>query len=113
MSWPKWLTRPAATPVAAPAMVTVRVYGDHDTIVIEGAITHRWEAAAEGDLLAFSDGTVLKIEYGSAWQITVLHDGASTVLVKWCDGDGDTDVATLSGPIEWVVLGSEIATVTR
>jgi hypothetical protein len=62
----------------------------------------------EGDLLAFSDGTLLRIlpGEGGGWRITpVVHGSAGVVSVETPSGDR----VTLTGRFLWVVHGRDWA----
>jgi hypothetical protein len=66
-------------------------------------------------LLAFSQGTVLRITYTDkgVWRITLVCGVASIVQapeeVYLYDEDNYSDVATVPGPVAWVVCGEHIA----
>lgn len=103
--------------------MTITVYGSSDDLIeIEGDIREEFYAidigqSDEGGLLAFSDGTVLRIAYtdDGVWRITPVHTGLCTfniVQAVSADDDNYSDRATLSGEtISWVVLGSKIASI--
>jgi hypothetical protein len=62
----------------------------------------------EGDLLAFSDGTLLRIVSGEdgGWQVAlVVHGTAGVVSVETPSGDR----VTLTGEVLWVVHGRDWA----
>lgn len=94
-------------------MIIVRGYSD-DLIEVDGDITEEFYALKpEGenpDLLAFSDGTVLAVNYANdgIWRITPLTRGTATLTVEQAlvDGPSYSDVASLDGPVRWVVLGT-------
>lgn len=92
------------------AKIQITGYSD-DLIEIEGTIEEELVAlhdGAEGDLLTFSDGTVLRINYskGGIWRITLVAQG-SAVMTKdenpEDDDDRYSDVVTLEGDIKWIV----------
>lgn len=104
-------------------MIEVHGSGD-DLIEIEGAIEEEFPyddrgCEKAGDLLAFSDGTVLRIRYSDegVWRIELLHrsQAGNDVVIAQCpvdDPDRYTDRATISGAgldIRWVVRGDAIA----
>jgi hypothetical protein len=98
--------------------MSVTVYGaGDDCIEIEGEIVEEFDALGraddkEGGLLAFSDGTVLRIRYAGVWRIELVVKGSSDFELVSCpedDEDNYSDRATLNGEIEWVVLGNQIA----
>src|SRR5262245_25421899 len=85
-----------------------------DLIAVEGAISEEftYEDEEKGDLLAFSDGTVLRIKYTDAgiWRITpvLLQAGGALLNIEQApEGDESnySDRATLTGDISWVVQG--------
>lgn len=93
---------------------TVTVYGASDDLIeVEGTIDEEFSVGADGNLLAFSDGTVLRIQHTDVWRITpvVVPDQGLLSIVQCPENDEDnySDRATLTGNILWVVLGSEIA----
>jgi hypothetical protein len=87
----------------------IRVEGASDDLIeIGGDISEEFYLQNDkGDLLAFSDGTVLRIEFGDPWRITPIVRGnaALTILLAAEHDDEGTDVATLDGDIAWVVHG--------
>ena len=83
-----------------------------DLIEIEGDIREEFSALHNGpddaSLLAFSDGTVLRIHFNEhgTWRIAPVYRGTGTLTIdQAAEGDGATDKATLTGPITWVVHG--------
>jgi hypothetical protein len=79
-----------------------------DLIEIEGDIREEFylQDDDEGDLLAFSDGTVLRIAYSGPWRITPVVRGSAELTIQQVDEDDEgTDTATLSGEVRWVVHG--------
>lgn len=104
--------------------MSVTVYGVSDDLIeVEGDITAEFSypESAEGGvgvLLAFSDGTVMRVTWmanwaeGGVWRITEVTHGAGTVdhvPAPEDDEDNYSDRATLHGHIRWVVLGTEVA----
>jgi hypothetical protein len=97
-------------------MAKVEIYGSSDDLIeIDGDISEEFYALSEDDggLLAFSDGTLLRIAYDNdgMWRISpVLVGSAIYEMVQATDPDDDySDHAWLTGDIEWVVLGSKYA----
>lgn len=96
----------------------VTVYGSSDDLIeVEGGIREEFTYAEEdrdGDLLAFSDGTILRIQYEQTgiWRISPVVNGSSELSIKQAPEDDDSnysDRATLSGPVAWVVQGIAFA----
>lgn len=91
--------------------MTLTIYGASDDLIeIEGDIREEFYAIeAEAHILAFSDGTLLSVEYDQhgIWRIRRLAVG--TAVYKHTEAiEADTfysDRAELNGPIGWVVLG--------
>lgn len=93
---------------------TITVYGASDDLIeVEGAISEEFTAiGAMPRLLAFSDGTVLRVTYGDVWRIAPVSLGASSVDIQHAPEDDEevrSDRATLTGDIRWVVCGTDIA----
>lgn len=100
---------------------TVQVYGASDDLIeVDGAIseefgyTYRRPEDDNGDLLAFSDGTLLRIRYTDSgiWRITPVAYGSATFSMTQATEDDEqnyTDKATLEGDLRWVVHGSSWA----
>jgi len=67
-------------------------------------------ASEKGDCVSFSDGTIARIDYsqGGLWKISVVKEGTSK-LEKFEATDPDSreysDRLTLSGEVEWAVIG--------
>jgi len=104
---------------------TTTIYGASDDLIeVEGDIreefTYRASPITEdgaGDLLAFSDGTILRVAYTAegVWRITPVVRGNADLNVDAApedDEDNYSDRATLSGlssPMTWVVQGVAFA----
>lgn len=95
-------------------MTTVKVYGQSDDLIeLDGDLQDEigcYGADDEnGSLVAFSDGTVLRITYGANnegfWRITRLVVGTAeyTHTPGQDDVDDYSDVVTLEGDIKWAV----------
>lgn len=99
----------------------ITVYGaSDDCIEVDGDISEEFSyqgrgyGQATGDLLAFSDGTILRIEFTreGVWRIAlVVHGSADLSIEQAPEGDEEnySDRATLSGAV-WVVQGVAYAT---
>lgn len=90
--------------------ITVFGYSD-DLIEVDGDIRDEFPIKDDtpdgGDLLAFSDGTLLRITYtkDGIWRITPLVRGSAELGIEQApDNGGYSDRATLSGAV-WVVHG--------
>lgn len=89
----------------------IKVYGCSDDLAyLEGGM---WEEVY-GQYLAFSEGTVLRVTYGKGdrgiWTIVLFRHGKAVVSIQEChDDDADvcSDIATLEGEIEYVVVSNE------
>lgn len=81
-----------------------------DCIEVEGDFQAEFYATEDGgDFLAFSDGTVLHVEYTNAgiWRINKVESGAAKYSKTEATNSEDdyTDKVTLIGEIRWVVCG--------
>ena len=95
--------------------MSVTVYGASDDLIeVDGDIveefTYDQNQITEGNLLAFSDGTVLRVVYSRSgvWRITTVASGTATVTVTQAPEDDDdnySDRATVDGDVRWVVQG--------
>lgn len=94
--------------------MAITVYGaSDDIIVVGGDISEEFyekHANDQGDILAFSDGTVLRVAFdpdGSGnWRITPLAQGSAKLTIVQTSAEDDTDRADLDGAtITWVVHG--------
>lgn len=94
--------------------MSVTVYGASDDLIeIEGDIRAEFDIDRGGKLFAFSDGTIIQIEWTSfgVWRITPLTKGTGELTIVTApidDDDNRTDRATLDADIRWVMRGSEI-----
>lgn len=93
----------------------VAVYGASDDLIeLRGAVEEEFNYQSgshndnEGDLLAFSDGTVLRIRHDAPWRITPVARGTAVLHVEQATDEEGTDKATLTGDIRWVVQGVAI-----
>ncbi len=96
----------------------IEVYGASDDLIeVDGDISEEWSALSDGasddgGILAFSDGTVLRVAYSpeGIWRVTPLARGTSLAGIRQCaatDDDSDySDRATFDGEVAWVVFGS-------
>lgn len=99
-----------------PATKTVRITGASDDLIeIDGDISEEFSGNdEEGDLIAVSDGTVLRISYtrDGIWRIVPVVHGSAKLTITQAPEDDDrnyTDEAVLTGDVRWVVHGSELA----
>lgn len=96
--------------------MTVQITGASDDLIeIDGDLReefgyndHRNSSDNRGDLLGFSDGTLLRIKHDSegTWRITRLRTGSAAFHLEQAEEGDRTDVATLDGDVAWVVHGS-------
>lgn len=96
-------------------MITLTGHSD-DLIELDGDLYEEWPYGAaesdDGDFVAFSDGTVLRIWYGDAgvWRITPVVRGMALVGIEQAPEDDEenySDTATLTGAL-WAVHGVAI-----
>jgi hypothetical protein len=97
---------------------TTTIYGASDDLIeVEGLVTEEFsyhEREDEPSFIAFSDGTVVRIEYTDAgvWRIAPVRRGRGTLHIEQAPEDDEknyTDRATLIGDVEWVVYGHAFA----
>jgi hypothetical protein len=97
--------------------MSLTVYGSSDDLIeIEGDISEEFTYAREdrdGDLLAFSDGTLLRIEYCETgiWRIAPVVGGPQLTIEQATESDDAnySDRAILSASPRWVVQGIAFA----
>jgi hypothetical protein len=97
--------------------MSITVYGASDDLIeIDGDIREEFPYAGDdhaGDILAFSDGTVLRIAFdldrSGNWRITPLAHGSAKLTIAQTVEEDDTDRADLDGDIKWVVHGTGMA----
>ncbi len=95
----------------------ITIYGASDDLIeVEGDIDEEFNALGDEapQLLAFSDGNVLRIVYSGTgvWRISpvVYGSGEVTIVQAPEDDDGNySDRATIDGQLQWVVFGSAFA----
>ena len=99
----------------------IHVYGASDDLIeVEGDIVEEFSYSDDedrGDVLAFSDGTLLSVEYtrDGIWRISPLSRGSAEMTITQAvsaDDDEYSDKATLDGDIRWVAHGVGWATRT-
>lgn len=96
--------------------IEIIVYGASDDLVeLDGYIREEFSYGDEeaGDLLTFSDGTILRVLYTASgvWRITPVVDGSAELTIKQAPEDDEenySDRATLTGDIAWIVHGGEV-----
>lgn len=100
-------------------MTTTITGASDDLIEIDGDLSEEFGYDGtpddRGDLLGFSDGTLLRIHRDGegVWRITRLKPGTALFALEQADHDGRTDMATLDGDIAWVVHGSSFTSKRR
>lgn len=85
-----------------------KIYGASDDLIeLEGQISEEFNGGGdEGDILAFSDGTLLEVLYDKdgIWRIKQLAAGTCVFAHKAGSVKDDTpDEAVLTGDLKWVV----------
>ena len=97
----------------------LRVYGSSDDLIeIDGDINEEFVYDGEGGFLAFSDGTLLAVEYSDTgiWRFGPLNHGSAEYANDAAtedDGHRDnylpaySDIVTLQGDFLWVVYGRQ------
>jgi hypothetical protein len=99
--------------------MSILIYGASDDLIeVDGDLSDEFTYMSRtdghnGDLLAFSDGTILRIQFTDTgvWRITPVVGGAGYLnIVQAPEGDEDnySDRATLDGAV-WVVHGISYA----
>lgn len=92
--------------------MSITVYGASDDLIeVDGDISEEFPylehdtTPGGGDLLAFSDGTILRVAFGTdGWRIAPVCRGSSPLTIEQhTDGEEGTDKATLDAA--WVVHG--------
>lgn len=110
-------------PLANERSSMLTIYGASDDVIeVDGDISEEFTYlgkrhhpnSGDGDLLAFSDGTVLRVTFTASgvWRIApVVRGSADLVIDQAPEGDDSnySDRATLSGAV-WVVHGVDHAT---
>lgn len=100
--------------------MSLTVYGASDDLIeIEGDIdeefSYKDDDASQGDLIATSNGVVLRVEYGQAgvWRIrpVVGAEKVEIILAPEDDESNYSDRAVISGDVRWVVQGVALAKV--
>jgi hypothetical protein len=91
-----------------------------DIIAIGGGLNEEFYYDAgrrgdqKGDILAFSDGTVLRIAFDpdgtGNWRITPVVKTPARLVIEQATGEDGTDKATLDGHVIWVVHGIGMVT---
>jgi hypothetical protein len=99
-------------------LMKVTIYGASDDLIeVEGDIEEEFNPPEDGEptFLAFSDGTILRVEYGAKesafWRITPVWKGSATYSKTEATNEDDdySDRVTLEGTFKWVVCGSHWA----
>ena len=92
----------------------ITVYGASDDLIeVEGDIREEFDIDGGGELFAFSDGTIIQVEWTKVgvWRITSMVKGSGelTIVQAPVDDDRDrTDRATLHADIRWVLRGNDL-----
>lgn len=90
-------------------MQTTITGASDDLIELEGQLHEELNPRGdEPSLLAFSDGTILEVEYDKdgIWRVRQIAKGACEFALKAGSVEDDTpDVATLTGELRWCVMG--------
>lgn len=95
------------------ARVIITGFND-DLIEVDGDISEEFNALdgddENGSLVAFSDGTLLRIVYprSGVWRITPVAAGTAELTIEQApedDADNYSDKATVVGDVAWVAHG--------
>jgi len=90
-------------------MSEVIVYGFSDDLIeVEGEINQEFYLGTdEGGYLAFSDGTLLRVDYDGDWNISLKASGKSSYHNEPPADNGSdySDIVTLTGDFKWVLFG--------
>lgn len=92
----------------------IRGHSD-DVLCVEGDLTDEFYPGNKPGYLAFSDGTLLSVQYtGGFWRVNRLQEGAAAFTkVEATDPDDEySDRVTLEGDIKWVVFGERLERIT-
>lgn len=96
--------------------MSVTIYGASDDLIeVEGQVREEFSYDDDQDnLLAFSDGTVLRVHYDrdGVWRITQVEYGASEFQKEEAptkDEDNYSDRVTLTGNLTWCLYGTGLA----
>ena len=97
-----------------------KVYGASDDLIefdgdVRGEVgNYGTDEAEHGELLIFSDGTLLEAKYGKAdmavWGITVIKGGELLKDIIPCsdeDADPHSDIALFNDGLKWAYAASE------
>lgn len=97
-------------------MTTVRITGASDDLIeIDGDIREEFtfhDQDGDGDLIACSDGTVLRVQLDARgdWAIGIVYRGtADLTLTPASERETYSDEAVLRGDVRWVVQGTVVA----
>jgi hypothetical protein len=95
----------------------IKVSGASDDLIeIDGDISEEFNPRERDELLAFSNGVLLRINYSKSgvWRIQPITKTECVEIVPAPEDDENnySDVATISEPVQWVVLGTERALVS-
>jgi hypothetical protein len=104
------------TPAEELQASAVTVYGASDDLIeLGGDIRAEFDAYREGEVVAFSNGTLLRVRYEDTgiWRITLLSGEAYIVPAPADDEDNYSDRATITGPVKWVAFGDQVAYAPR
>lgn len=99
--------------------MSVTIYGASDDLIeIEGDIREEFTPPYDEEaLLAFSDGTVLRMRYSDSgvWRIAPVISPGELTIVQAPEDDEDnySDRATINAPMLWVVMGTQMSGVRR
>ena len=97
----------------------IKVWGNDDLIEVEGDIVEGFYLAdGDDNVLAFSDGTVLRAVHSDSrvWRITQLAEGTGRLVLTQCPENDEyhcSDVAEVHADIAWVVHGMTFETAEK
>lgn len=98
-------------------MAKVTICGASDDLIeIDGDLTDEFNPSNDDpSYLAFSDGTVLRVQYDGFWRVVRLRTGtAGFEKHEGTDMDTDyTDKVTLTGDLLWVVFGNRLEKIEK
>jgi len=92
----------------------IKIYGESDDLIeIDGHICEEFSRFdSEGDYLAVSDGTVLRIVYDNdgIWRVSLVFRGSLFDHIDQGSVEKDiNDIAYFKDGVKWIVCGKDLA----
>jgi hypothetical protein len=87
--------------------MSVRIFVDDASIIVEGDVEHEFTLQGDTDYIAFSDGTLIKVDFNDTddtYKLSIVAGNSDYSQEGISDLDNE-GILTIDASIDWVVFG--------